>query len=154
MCVKVETSACSSLDERQNNVLLDRDYTARLVDFGLASLMGNIPEALAYLQMSTARLGALHWIAPEQIDPEVSGTQTTKSDVYSFGCVALQVDLLHTRTRFTFTFLQVLSGKQPWSEFRQEAMVVLYLSKGHKPRRPESRAMDDSHWNLIQHCWS
>ncbi|KAH0828926.1 quinon protein alcohol dehydrogenase-like superfamily [Lanmaoa asiatica] len=61
-------------------------YTARLTDFGYASLVGNIPEALGYLQRSTARPGTLRWIAPEQIDPEASIAQTTKSDVYSFGC--------------------------------------------------------------------
>ena len=50
--------------------------------------------------------------------------------------------------------LQVLSGKQPWSEVRQDSAVVLRLAKGHKPGRPESRIMGDSHWNLIQDCWS
>ena len=54
----------------------------------------------------------------------------------------------------TLIFLQVLSGKQPWSEVREDLAVVLRLAKGHKPGRPESRAMDDSHWNLIQHCLS
>ena len=78
------------LNIRQNNVLLDADYTARLADFGYASLVGNIPEALTYLQRSTARPGALRWNAPEQVDPEETFKPTTKSDIYSFGCVALQ----------------------------------------------------------------
>ena len=67
--------------------------------------MGDIPEALAYLQMSTERAGAMRWIAPEQIDPEASGTRTTKTDVYSFGCVALHVGQGHTtagQVRFDF----------------------------------------------------
>ena len=50
--------------------------------------------------------------------------------------------------------LQVLSGKQPWSEFREDAAVVLRLAKGQKPSRPVSRPMDDVHWNWIQDCWS
>lgn len=75
---------------RQNNVLVDADCAARLADFGYASLVGSIPEALAYLQRSTARPGALRWIAPEQIDLEETFTRTTKSDIYSFGCVGLQ----------------------------------------------------------------
>ncbi|KAF8553704.1 hypothetical protein OG21DRAFT_1381082, partial [Imleria badia] len=118
----------------QNNVLLDADYTSRLTDFGYASLVGKIPEALTYLQRSTARPGALRWMAPEQIESEEPYNRTPKSDVYSFGCV--------------------LSGQQPWSEVRGESAVVLRLAKGHKPGRPESRAIDDSHWNLIQDCWS
>ncbi|KAF8131846.1 hypothetical protein EV363DRAFT_134607 [Boletus edulis] len=93
---------------------------------------------MTYLQRSTARPGALRWTAPEQIQSEESFNRTTKTDVYSFGSVALQV----------------LSGKQPWSEVREDAAVVLHLARGRKPGRPASRAMNDSHWNLIQECWS
>ena len=31
---------------------------------------------------------------------------------------------------------------------------MLRLWMGHKPGRPESRTLNDSHWNLIQDCWS
>lgn len=48
----------------------------------------------------------------------------------------------------------MLSGKQPWSEVREDAAVVLRLHLGHKPSRPKSRTIDDSHWNFIQCCWS
>lgn len=51
-------------------------------------------------------------------------------------------------------FLQVSSGKQPWSEVREDAAIIFQLVKGHKPRRPKSRAMDDLHWTLIQQCLS
>lgn len=44
-------------------MLLDVDYTAQLADFGYASLVGNIHEALAYLERSTVRPGALRWSA-------------------------------------------------------------------------------------------
>ena len=47
----------------------------------------------------------------------------------------------------------MLSGKQPWFEVREDAAIVLRLHQGHKPGRPESRAMDDSHWHFIQCCW-
>ncbi|KAG6382172.1 WD40-repeat-containing domain protein [Boletus reticuloceps] len=125
-------------DLNSNNVLLDADYTARLADFGYASLVGNIPEALAYLQRTTARPGALRWSAPEQILSEETFKRTTKSDIYAFGCVAVQV----------------LSGKRPWSEVQEDGAVVLRLAKGQKPGRPESQKIDDSHWDLIQDCWS
>ncbi|KAI9568805.1 kinase-like domain-containing protein [Boletus coccyginus] len=120
-----------------NNVLLDGDYTARLGDFGYASLVGNIPEVLTYLRRSTTRPGALRWIAPEQIDFENTFVRTTKSDIYSFGCLGLQV----------------LSGKQPWSEVREDAAVVLRIARGYKPGRPASRPVDDLHWELIERCW-
>ena len=135
-------------------MLLDADYTARLADFGYSSLVGNIPEALSYLQRSTARPGALRWIAPEQVDPEETFKRTTKTDIYSFGCIALQGSSLDSDARPMLISLQVLSGKQPWSEVREDSAVVLRLAKGHKPGRPESPTLNDSHWNLIQHCWS
>ena len=116
--------------------------------------MGNIPEALAYLQRSTARPGALRWIAPEQVDPTKMFNRTTKTDIYSFGCVALQGSSLDSDARLVLISLQVLSGKQPWSEVRHESAVVLRLAKGHKPGRPKSGTLTDSYWNLIQDCWS
>jgi len=137
-------------------VLLDADYIARLADFGHASLVGNVPEALTYLQRSTAQSGALRWIAPEQVDPEGVFNRTTKNDIYSFGCVALQERWLVTnvRPKLIFIFLQVLSGKQPGSEVGEDSAIVLRLAKGHTPGRPESRMLNDLHWSLIQDCWS
>ena len=117
-------------------------------------MVGNIPEALTYLQRSTARPGALRWIAPEQVDPEESFNRTTKSDIYSFGCVALHESPLDSDGCPMLTSLQVLSGKQPWSEVREDLAIVLRLAKGHKPGRPASRMLNDSRWNLIQYCWS
>ncbi|KAI9460812.1 kinase-like domain-containing protein [Boletus coccyginus] len=137
------------------NVLLDANYTARLGDFGYASLVGNIPEALSYLQRSTARSGALRWIAPEQVDSEETFNRTTKMDIYSFGCVALQGTLLTDLDATPMLMsLQVLSGKQPWWEVRGDSAVVLRLAKGHEPGRPQSQMLNDSHWSLIQDCWS
>ena len=130
------------------------DYTARLADFGYASLVGNIPEGLSYLRRSTVRPGALRWIAPEQIESEESFDRTPKSDVYSFGCITLQESWLNTNVRSALTGLQVLSGKEHWSEVREDAAVVLRLAKGQKPARPESRTLDDKHWDMVQRCWS
>jgi serine/threonine protein kinase len=136
-------------------VLIDADYTARLAGFGYASLVGNIPEALTYLQRSTASPGALRWIAPEQVQfDEETFNRTTKSDIYSFGCVALQESSLDSDGRPILISLQILSGKHPWSEVRQDSAVIMHLAKGHKPGRPESPMLNDSHWELIQHCWS
>ena len=135
-------------------MLVDADYTARLAGFGRATLLGNIPEALTHLQRSIARPGALRWTAPEQL--EVDGEKfnhTTKSDVYSFGCVALQGSSLDSDARPMLISLQVLSGKIPWSEVREDSAIVSHLWQGHKPGRPESRTLNDSHWNLIQQCW-
>ena len=72
------------LKKEQTNVLVDGDYTVRLVDFGLASVEGDIPEVLSYLQRSSGEPGAIRWAAPEHF--LVGDIQrTTKSDIYSLG---------------------------------------------------------------------
>ncbi|KAF9222474.1 kinase-like protein [Gyrodon lividus] len=48
----------------------------------------------------------------------------------------------------------VLSGKEPWSEIRENSRVVLCLAEGRKPGRPPFRPIDDQHWDFIQQCWS
>ena len=154
VCVRLEFLVFLSTQLSQNNILLDRDYTARIADFGFASLVGSIPEALSYLQRSTARSGALRWVAPEQIDPEKGFDRTTKSDIYSFGCLSLQGCLLLMDAARSYSLLQVLSGKQPWSEVRQDVAILFCLAKGQKPGRPECQILQDSHWNFIQQCWS
>ncbi|KAF9237149.1 kinase-like domain-containing protein [Melanogaster broomeanus] len=124
-----------------NNVLLDANFNARLADFGYASLIGETPEALAYLQMSTMRPGTLRWAAPEQIsqDTEETVQPTTKSDIYSFGNIALQASPYTPH-----------SGS---ALIRRDAAVILLLSQGQKPIRPQSRPIDDRYWEFIERCW-
>ncbi|KAF9242604.1 hypothetical protein BU15DRAFT_8517, partial [Melanogaster broomeanus] len=47
----------------------------------------------------------------------------------------------------------MFSGKQPWSEVRADATVILLLSQGQKPSRPQSRPIDDRYWEFIERCW-
>ncbi|KAF8133178.1 kinase-like domain-containing protein, partial [Boletus edulis] len=126
-----------------NNVLLDYNYKARLTDFGYSSVIGDIPEASLYLQMTTMRPGTLRWAVPEHFSADVEQTTqlTTQNDIYSFGNLGLLASA-------------VLSGKPPWSEIQHEATVVLQLSRGKKPKRPSSRLIEDKHWELIDRCWS
>ena len=65
-------------------MLFDDKFTPRLVDFGLASAVRNIPEGLAYLQTTATEPGAIRWAAPEHLLVE-NIQRTTKSDIYSLG---------------------------------------------------------------------
>ena len=109
---------------------------------------------MTYLRRSTTRPGALRWTAPEQIVLEDTFRWTTKSDIYSFGYVGLQGSPMGAKAILIPIFLQVLSGKQPWSEIREDVAVALRLAKCYNPGRPESQPVDDLHWNLIEQCWS
>ncbi|KAJ8580331.1 kinase-like protein [Rhizopogon salebrosus TDB-379] len=121
-------------DLHPGNVLIDSSGNPCLIDFGLATVVGD-PE----LQLSATTLGRSfdsRWRAPEVIgidgDP---GRPTFKSDTHSFGSVM---------------FL-IVSGDVPWKEKKHSYQICIELSKRVTPARPNS--IFDIHWELIQKCW-
>jgi serine/threonine protein kinase len=69
-------------DVKPSNVLLDRDGTAALSDFGLAL----IADSTRFTDTGVL-LGTPHYLAPELI---AGGEATTQSDIYAFGCVLFE----------------------------------------------------------------
>ncbi|KAG1749422.1 kinase-like domain-containing protein [Suillus lakei] len=122
-----------------SNVLISSDGRAHLSDFGLSVI---VVEFVGTSYFTSALSGTVRWIAPELLAiPEDEGTimiPTSNSDIYSFGCI----------------FFQVLTGKPPYSEFKRDAQVVVAISLGTKPTRPEFPAIIDHHWSFILNCWS
>ncbi|XP_024980988.1 probable serine/threonine-protein kinase PBL25 [Cynara cardunculus var. scolymus] len=71
-------------DLKPSNILLDKDFNAKLSDFGLAKLapVGNKSH------VPTRVMGTAGYCAPEY---QKTGKLTVKSDVYSYGVVLLEI---------------------------------------------------------------
>ncbi|KAG1722396.1 kinase-like domain-containing protein, partial [Suillus paluster] len=78
------------------NILIDKSGHARLIDFGLSTILRPL-LGQSHLAATSIRTGAIHYAAPElvlsdDIDDDVRDLgHFEKIDIYSFGCVMLQV---------------------------------------------------------------
>jgi serine/threonine protein kinase len=81
---------------------------------------------------------------------------TIHSDIYSFGSVALQVSCPRDILLLNFfcnSLIQIVTGRVPWSELEDDIDVVVKLSQGLVPWKPEDCLVKDSLWAFIQRCW-
>ncbi|TFK34719.1 kinase-like domain-containing protein, partial [Crucibulum laeve] len=114
------------------NILLDTNCTAYLSDFETTQEIRTEPSTI-----STTRY-SLRWCAPECVhglNDAAHGYLSKDTDIYSMGSV----------------ILQVLSGKIPFYNIRNEGHLLMIRSKRKWPKRPPG--LGDHHWELICQCW-
>ncbi|KAG1889153.1 kinase-like domain-containing protein [Suillus subluteus] len=121
------------------NILIDEGGRAKLIDFGLSTVV--LPLlGQSHLAATSIHPGAIPYAAPELLSDDVGDLPLEKTDIYSFGCV----------------MLQILSGRHPWSEVTSqnpELRIYGLICRGHSPQRPTSHpAIMDSDWDIIQKC--
>ncbi|KAF8573573.1 kinase-like protein [Ramaria rubella] len=116
-------------DIKPQNILVDSSGSPRLSDFGLSQM-----AEVNLVTTSSGAHGTLRWMAPELI----VGSQATvsqASDVYAFA----------------MTCYSLLSGKDPFSERPDMAVVMAVISKQERPPRPES--VSSTLWMICTECW-
>ncbi|MCP3761949.1 Stk1 family PASTA domain-containing Ser/Thr kinase [Domibacillus sp. A3M-37] len=90
-------------DVKPHNMLMDRDGTVKMTDFGIAMAM-----SATSITQTNAVLGSVHYISPEQAR---GGMATKKSDIYALGIV----------------MYELLTGKLPFSGESAVSIALKHL---------------------------
>jgi len=123
-------------DIKPDNILVDDDGCAVLIDFGLSRIQEEISPSVV---SSFRGMGVLRWMAPELADGEVA--KTARSDVYSFGCLCLEI----------------LTEEIPFKAILSPTAVTLALARGTKPvtSRKDYPKLEETSalWGIMDSCW-
>ncbi|KAI0507291.1 hypothetical protein KFK09_013415 [Dendrobium nobile] len=104
-------------DIKASNILLDKDLTPKISDFGLAKLLP--PNAT---HVSTRVAGTAGYLAPEYA---IRGQVTRKSDVYSFGVLLLEIVSGRSNTNTRLPYGEQFLLDRVWALYEQEQLELI-----------------------------
>ncbi|KAF5471800.1 hypothetical protein F2P56_008567, partial [Juglans regia] len=104
-------------DIKASNILLDRNFTPKVSDFGLAKLLSD-----SNTHVSTRVAGTLGYLAPEYA---ISGHLTRKSDVYSFGVLLLEIVSGRPVVDFGLGYGEQFLVQKVWESYKAKELVNL-----------------------------
>eukprot|EP01089_Gocevia_fonbrunei_P009359 TRINITY_DN2163_c0_g1_i6.p1 TRINITY_DN2163_c0_g1~~TRINITY_DN2163_c0_g1_i6.p1 ORF type:complete len:488 (+),score=108.41 TRINITY_DN2163_c0_g1_i6:436-1899(+) len=115
-------------DMKSLNILIDRNYVAKLCDFGLSKDTSELATSA-----ENRKFGSLKWVAPELFKGEA---HTLYTDVYAFGVV----------------LYELASTKEPWEGLNSIIQIYNKVSAGERPSF-EGCTVDPEFKQLIDECW-
>ncbi|XP_059282018.1 cold-responsive protein kinase 1 [Lycium ferocissimum] len=104
-------------DIKASNILLDKDLTPKISDFGLAKL---IPPNATHV--STRVAGTIGYLAPEYA---IRGQATRKSDVYSYGVLLIEIVTGRCNTNSRLPVEEQYLLERTWQLFERKELVLL-----------------------------
>ncbi|KAJ7472839.1 kinase-like domain-containing protein [Mycena latifolia] len=123
-------------DLKGSNILVTPSRRACIADFGLSSIANSMTVCFTHSTASPQK-GTMRWQAPELLRGE--SVSDARSDVYAFACVCYEI----------------LSGKIPFYDIPEPAVIFKVAIEGVRPARPVTwpRIAAYNIWGLIQDCW-
>ncbi|CAA3002282.1 serine threonine- kinase [Olea europaea subsp. europaea] len=104
-------------DIKASNILLDKDLTPKISDFGLAKL---IPPEMTHV--STRVAGTLGYLAPEYA---MVGKLTRKADIYSFGVLLIEIVTGRCNTNMRLPTDEQYILERIWQLYKRRELVTL-----------------------------
>ncbi|KAI7731811.1 hypothetical protein M8C21_002215, partial [Ambrosia artemisiifolia] len=104
-------------DIKASNILLDKDLTPKISDFGLAKL---IPANMTHV--STRVAGTIGYLAPEYA---IRGQLTRKADVYSFGVLLIEIVSGRCNTNSLLPLEEQFIIERTWDLYERNELVEL-----------------------------
>uniref|UniRef100_A0A5B6YUK2 Putative serine/threonine-protein kinase n=1 Tax=Davidia involucrata TaxID=16924 RepID=A0A5B6YUK2_DAVIN len=104
-------------DIKASNILLDKDFTPKIGDFGLAKLF---PDSITHI--STRIAGTTGYLAPEYV---LGGQLTLKADVYSFGVLILEVVSGRSSAKANWGGMQKFLLEWAWQLYEEGKLLEL-----------------------------
>ncbi|KAJ7715331.1 kinase-like domain-containing protein, partial [Mycena metata] len=124
-------------DLKGTNILVTPSRRACIADLGLSSIVSSMPILFTHSTASPQR-GTMRWQAPEVLRGD--SVNHFGSDIYAFACVCYEI----------------LSGKIPFYDLIEPAVMYQVTEKGARPERPvpwEGREVWKGVWRLVEECW-
>ncbi|RZB97378.1 Cold-responsive protein kinase 1 isoform C [Glycine soja] len=104
-------------DIKASNILLDKDLTPKISDFGLAKL---IPANMTHV--STRVAGTIGYLAPEYA---IGGKLTRKADIYSFGVLLGEIISGRCNTNSRLPIEEQFLLERTWDLYERKELVGL-----------------------------
>jgi tRNA A-37 threonylcarbamoyl transferase component Bud32 len=143
--VRVFTQVCAALihahakqyihrDVKPRNIILipqeDGDFIVKLVDFGIAKIVGQTENTLQKLTQTGDALGSPYYMSPEQCR---SLDMDARSDIYSLGCVMYESISgklpFNGPNAISTLFMHVNDRAEPFSAWRPDLSIPRNLEK-------------------------